>query len=100
VCSLFKKIKTTISFRVFNLILAGKHFDFFSSVKDIKSNEVWAEIGVLFCYLVSELSFKKINEVVGGTASITAVTQIITMVLMGFLQGNGWVESNGIHLLG
>jgi CPA2 family monovalent cation:H+ antiporter-2 len=33
---------------------------------------------------------------VGGTASITAVTQIIVMVLMGFLVGT-WMGWNGFH---
>jgi CPA2 family monovalent cation:H+ antiporter-2 len=65
--------------------LAGTHFDFFPSVKDVKSVEVWAEIGVIILLfsLGLEFSFKKLMKV-GGTASITAITQIITMVLMGF----------------
>jgi CPA2 family monovalent cation:H+ antiporter-2 len=35
---------------------------------------------------------------VGGTASITAITQIITMVLMGFLVGQwmGWKQMDSI----
>jgi CPA2 family monovalent cation:H+ antiporter-2 len=37
---------------------------------------------------------------VGGTASITAVTQIIVMVLMGFLVGTwmGWKQMDSIFL--
>jgi CPA2 family monovalent cation:H+ antiporter-2 len=37
---------------------------------------------------------------VGGTASITAITQIITMVLMGFSGTMDGLETNGQHLLG
>jgi hypothetical protein len=37
---------------------------------------------------------------VGGTASITAITQIITMVLMGFFGTMDGLETNGQHLLG
>jgi Kef-type K+ transport system membrane component KefB len=44
-----------------------------------------------------EFSFKKLMKV-GGTASITAITQIITMVLM--VLTNGMLETNGQHLLG
>jgi CPA2 family monovalent cation:H+ antiporter-2 len=35
---------------------------------------------------------------VGGTASITAVTQIIVMVLMGFLVGMDGLEMDSIFL--
>ena len=81
--------------------LAGTHFDFFPSVKDVKSVEVWAEIGVivLLFSLGLEFSFKKLVKV-GGTASITAITQIITMVLMGYLVGQwmGWKQMDSIFL--
>ena len=73
--------------------LAGNHFDFFPSVKDMHSVEVWAEIGVIFLLfsLGLEFSFKKLMKV-GGTASITAVTQIILMLFMGYGVGHlmGW----------
>ncbi|OAB28916.1 transporter, CPA2 family [Flavobacterium fryxellicola] len=81
--------------------LAGNHFDFFPSVKDIKSVEVWAEIGVIFLLfsLGLEFSFKKLMKV-GGTASITAVTQIITMVSLGYLVGQwiGWKSMDSLFL--
>jgi CPA2 family monovalent cation:H+ antiporter-2 len=81
--------------------LAGTHFDFFPSVKDVQSVEVWAEIGVIILLfsLGLEFSFKKLMKV-GGTASITAITQIITMVLMGFSGTMDGLETNGQHLLG
>lgn len=81
--------------------LAGNQFDFFPTVKDIHSVEVWAEIGVIFLLfsLGLEFSFKKLMKV-GGTASITALTQIIAMVTIGFFVGQlmGWNKMNSIFL--
>nr|WP_315223249.1 cation:proton antiporter [uncultured Flavobacterium sp.] len=81
--------------------LAGNHFDFFPSITDMKSVEVWAEIGVIILLfsLGLEFSFKKLMKV-GGTASITAITQIITMVSMGYLVGQwmGWSQMDSIFL--
>lgn len=81
--------------------LAGNHFDFFPSVKDVHSVEVWAEIGVIILLfsLGLEFSFKKLMKV-GGTASITAITQIIAMVLIGYLVGKwmDWREMDCIFL--
>lgn len=99
---LFKKIKQPLVLGYLIAgFLAGNHFHFFPSVKDIKSVEVWAEIGVivLLFSLGLEFSFKKLIKV-GGTASITAVTQIIVMVLMGFLIGSwmGWKQMDSIFL--
>nr|WP_314896867.1 cation:proton antiporter [uncultured Flavobacterium sp.] len=96
---LFKKLKQPLVLGYLIAgFLAGNHFDFFPSVKDIKSVEVWAEIGVIILLfsLGLEFSFKKLMKV-GGTASITAITQIITMVLMGYLVGQwmdwSWMDS-------
>lgn len=81
--------------------LAGSEFDFFPTVKDINSVKVWAEIGVIFLLfsLGLEFSFKKLMKV-GGTASITAFTQIISMVTIGFFVGQlmGWNKMNSIFL--
>ncbi|MGO4770083.1 cation:proton antiporter [Flavobacterium sp. W22_SRS_FK3] len=81
--------------------LAGNHFDFFPSVSDLKSVEVWAEIGVIILLfsLGLEFSFKKLMKV-GGTASITAITQIIFMVAVGYLAGQwmGWSKMDSIFL--
>lgn len=81
--------------------LAGSEFDFFPTVKDVNSVKVWAEIGVIFLLfsLGLEFSFKKLMKV-GGTASITAFTQIITMVTIGFFVGQlmGWNKMNSIFL--
>ncbi|RKS02444.1 cation:proton antiporter [Flavobacterium sp. 102] len=81
--------------------LAGSEFDFFPTVKDMHSVEVWAEIGVIFLLfsLGLEFSFKKLMKV-GGTASITALTQIIFMITVGFFVGQlmGWNKMNSIFL--
>lgn len=99
---LFKKIKQPLVLGYLIAgFLAGNHFDFFPTVKDIKSVEVWAEIGVIFLLfsLGLEFSFKKLMKV-GGTASITAVTQIISMVAIGYLVGQwiGWKPMDCIFL--
>jgi CPA2 family monovalent cation:H+ antiporter-2 len=81
--------------------LAGNHFDFFPSVKEIKSVEVWAEIGVIFLLfsLGLEFSFKKLMKV-GGTASITASIQIVSMCILGYSLGQwmDWSKMDSIFL--
>lgn len=99
---LFKKIKQPLVLGYLIAgFLAGNNFDFFPSIKDIKSVEVWAEIGVIFLLfsLGLEFSFKKLMKV-GGTASITAVTQIIAMVAIGYSVGTwiGWKPMDSIFL--
>jgi CPA2 family monovalent cation:H+ antiporter-2 len=99
---IFKKLKQPLVLGYLIAgFLAGTHFDFFPSVRDVKSVEVWAEIGVIILLfsLGLEFSFKKLMKV-GGTASITAITQIITMVMMGFLVGKwmGWKQMDCIFL--
>ncbi|MDX6183301.1 cation:proton antiporter [Flavobacterium sp. Fl-77] len=99
---LFKKMKQPLVLGYLIAgFLAGNHFDFFPSITDMKSVEVWAEIGVIILLfsLGLEFSFKKLMKV-GGTASITAITQIITMVSMGYLVGQwmGWSQMDSIFL--
>jgi CPA2 family monovalent cation:H+ antiporter-2 len=81
--------------------LAGSEIDFFPTVQDVNSVKVWAEIGIIFLLfsLGLEFSFKKLMKV-GGTASITALTQIIVMVTTGFFVGQlmGWNKMNSIFL--
>ena len=46
---LFKKLKQPLVLGYLIAgFLAGNHFDFFPSVTDLKSVEVWAEIGIIF----------------------------------------------------
>lgn len=99
---LFKKIKQPLVLGYLIAgFLAGNHFDLFPSIKDIKSIEVWAEIGVIFLLfsLGLEFSFKKLMKV-GGSASITAVTQIIAMVAIGYMVGQwiGWKSMDSVFL--
>lgn len=99
---LFKKIKQPL---VLGYLIAGflasGNFRFFPSVTDQHSVEVWAEIGVIFLLfsLGLEFSFKKLMKV-GGTASITAITQIISMICLGYLAGQwmGWKPMDSIFL--
>lgn len=99
---IFKKLKQPLVLGYLIAgFLAGNHFDFFPSITDMRSVEVWAEIGVIILLfsLGLEFSFKKLMKV-GGTASITAITQIITMVLVGYLVGlwMGWKDMDCIFL--
>ncbi|MFD2892671.1 cation:proton antiporter [Flavobacterium chuncheonense] len=81
--------------------LASTNFHFFPTVKDHHSIEVWAEIGVIILLfsLGLEFSFKKLLKV-GGTASVTALTQIFAMVFLGYYAGRfmGWENINSIFL--
>jgi len=99
---LFKKIKQPLVLGYLIAgFLAGNNFDFFPSVKDTHSVEVWAEIGVIFLLfsLGLEFSFKKLMKV-GGTAGITATVQIVIMILLGYLVGRwmDWSQMDSIFL--
>ncbi|RZL39988.1 MAG: sodium:proton antiporter, partial [Pedobacter sp.] len=99
---LFKKIKQPLVLGYLIAgFLAGSNFDFFPSITDHKSVEVWAEIGVIFLLfsLGLEFSFKKLMKV-GGTASITAMTQIVFMLFAGFSLGHwmGWSNMDSMFL--
>lgn len=99
---LFRKLKQPL---VLGYLVAGflasSEFDFFPTVKDMNSVKVWAEIGVIFLLfsLGLEFSFKKLMKV-GGTASITALTQIIGMVVLGYFIGQlmDWGKMNSLFL--
>lgn len=99
---LFKKLKQPLVLGYLIAgFLAGNNFDFFPSVQDSKSVEVWAEIGIIFLLfsLGLEFSFKKLIKV-GGTASITAITQIIFMVFLGYSVGQvmNWNKMDSLFL--
>jgi CPA2 family monovalent cation:H+ antiporter-2 len=101
---LFKLIKQPL---VLGYILAGflvgPHFNFIPTVTDHESIHIWAEIGVVFLLfsLGLEFSFKKLVKV-GGSASITAVVEVVFMLLTGFLAGAamGWSTMDCIFLGG
>jgi CPA2 family monovalent cation:H+ antiporter-2 len=101
---LFKKIKQPL---VLGYILAGllvgPHIKFIPTVTDHESIHIWAEIGVIFLLfsLGLEFSFKKLVKV-GGSASITAVVEVVSMLLIGFVAGlaMGWSTMDSIFLGG
>jgi CPA2 family monovalent cation:H+ antiporter-2 len=101
---LFKRIKQPL---VLGYILAGllvgPHFSLFPTVADEKSISIWAEIGVIFLLfnLGLEFSFKKLVKV-GGSASITAIVEVVFMLLFGYLAGKamGWSVMDSIFLGG
>jgi len=101
---LFKKIKQPL---VLGYILAGllvgPHVKFIPTVTDNESIHIWAEIGVIFLLfsLGLEFSFKKLVKV-GGSASITAIVEVLFMLVIGFFAGMamGWSTMDSIFLGG
>lgn len=101
---LFKLIKQPL---VLGYILAGllvgPYVKFIPTVTDHASIEIWAEIGVIFLLfsLGLEFSFKKLVKV-GGSASITAIVEVVFMLLIGFVAGlaMGWSTMDSIFLGG
>ena len=84
-------------------LLAGPYVHIFPTVGDIANVNIWAEIGVVFLLfaLGLEFSFKKLINV-GSTAFITATTEVISMLLIGYMVGYllGWGTMNSIFLGG
>ncbi len=84
-------------------LLVGPQVDIIPTVVDRESIETWAEIGVIFLLfsLGLEFSFKKLVKV-GGTASITAFTEILVIVVAGYFTGRlmGWKQIDCIFLGG
>lgn len=74
-------------------LLVSPHVPFFPTVTDNESIKVWSEIGVIFLLfsLGLEFSFKKLFKV-GGSASFTAVFEVVVMMGFGYLIGRmfGW----------
>jgi len=101
---LFKKIRQPL---VLGYILAGllvgPHIHFIPTVTDNESIHIWAEIGVIFLLfsLGLEFSFKKLVKV-GGSASITAIVEVLFMLVIGFVAGKlmGWATMDCIFLGG
>ena len=84
-------------------ILIGPHFALFPDVVAVKSVNEWSEIGVIFLLfaLGLEFSIKKLLNV-GGSALITAVTEVLAMLCIGFFVGYllGWTVLESIFLGG
>tara|TARA_B110001454_G_scaffold219191_1_gene251093 strand:- start:9448 stop:11634 length:2187 start_codon:yes stop_codon:yes gene_type:complete len=101
---LFKKIGQPV---VLGYLLAGflvgPEVSFFPTVQENEEIKIWAEIGVIVLLfgLGLEFSFKKLASV-GRGASITAITEVLFMLGLGYLlgQGFGWNTMDSIFLGG
>ena len=100
----FKRIKQPL---VLGYIVAGifvgPYVAFIPTVLDESSISTWSEIGVIFLLfsLGLEFSFKKVAKV-GGTASVTAITTVVFMLVAGFTTGQalGWAFMDSVFLGG
>jgi monovalent cation:H+ antiporter-2, CPA2 family len=83
--------------------LVGPHFHVFPTIADAESIKVWAEIGVIFLLfsLGLEFSFKKLLKV-GTPASVTALVEVVFMLVVGFVVGKllGWSRTDSMFLGG
>ncbi len=81
--------------------LIGPNFEWFPVISDHTSVETWSEIGMVFMLfgIGLEFSFKKLKKV-GGTVGVTALTELVTMCVVGFLLGKalGWSQMDSIFL--
>jgi len=84
-------------------LLVGPHVSLVPTVSDEHNIQTWSEIGVIFLLfsLGLEFSFKKLMKV-GGAASITAVIEVVIMLLLGYAAGRllGWSAMDSIFLGG
>lgn len=83
--------------------LVGPYMPLFFTVADSASIETWSEIGiiVLMFGLGLEFNLHKLASV-GGTAVITALTEVLGMLVLGYLVGQamGWPMMDSIFLGG
>lgn len=83
--------------------IAGPHFVYTPSVRDVGSIDIWAQIGVviLLFTLGLEFSFKKILKM-GAAPVIAALTIIFCMMFLGTSVGHlfGWKSMDCIYLGG
>jgi monovalent cation:H+ antiporter-2, CPA2 family len=101
---LFRRIKQPL---VLGYIIAGfvvgPHFSFAPTVADTINVKTLADIGVIFLLfsLGLEFSFKKLKRV-GGTASITALVEIIFITVAGYFLGKlmDWPTMDSLFLGG
>ncbi|HEV7349869.1 cation:proton antiporter [Telluribacter sp.] len=84
-------------------LLVGPNFPLFPTILDLESIRIWAEIGVIFLLfnLGLEFSFKKLM-VVGSTAAVTGLFEIVFMLLCGYTAGRimGWSFTDSLFLGG
>ena len=99
---IFKKIKQPVVLGyIIAGVLVGRHVSLFPSVVDEEGVKTLSEIGVIFLLfsLGLEFSFKKLVKV-GGSASISALVEIILMIVIGYFVGRflGWSTMDCIFL--
>lgn len=100
----FKKLKQPL---VLGYIIAGflvgPYVHWLPTVTETENIRIWAEIGVIFLLfsLGLEFSFKKLLKV-GGSASVTAIVEVIVMVAIGYGVGRamGWNNMDSLFLGG
>ena len=68
--------------------LVGPYMPYFFTVADAEAIETWSEIGiiVLMFGLGLEFNLRKLASV-GGTAVVTALTEVLGMLVLGYLVG-------------
>lgn len=82
-------------------IIVGPHTPAIFSVRDTANIKVWAEIGVIFLMftLGLEFSFRRLGRV-GLSAGVTAIVQILVMLVLGIVSANllGWSKMDAVFL--
>src|SRR6516164_5037009 len=101
---IFKKIKQPLVLGyIIAGLLVGPHFSITPTVVDRHNIETLAQIGVIFLLfsLGLEFSFKKLIRV-GASSTITAFTEILFILVGGYLTGKwmGWSKMDSIFLGG
>lgn len=83
--------------------LVGPEISFLPTIQEREAIKIWAEIGVIVLLfgLGLEFSFKKLASV-GRGATVTAVTEIVSMFGLGYLVGRifGWGTMDSVFLGG
>lgn len=104
VAVLFKRFKQPLVLGYILVgFLVGPYMPYFFTVADSASIETWSEIGiiVLMFGLGLEFNLHKLASV-GGSAIITALTEVFGMLVVGFLTGQalGWGTMDSVFLGG
>ncbi|QDR79186.1 cation:proton antiporter [Sporomusa termitida] len=83
--------------------MVGPYFTLVPAVTDVVSISTWSEIGIIILMFSLGLEFNlhKLASV-GGTAIITAMTEVVSMLAIGFACGQlmGWSVMNSVFLGG
>jgi CPA2 family monovalent cation:H+ antiporter-2 len=101
---IFRKLKQPVVLGyIIAGLLVGPNFKLFPTVIETEGIKTWADIGVIFLLfgLGLEFSFKKLLKV-GGVAAITAITEVVLTLLLGYGVGRllGWNSMNSLFFGG